>query len=180
MWRSCGHLCVCARCFHRTKNCVAKLTPWKSATTPDFKRFLKRSGRCWRLQFLIKKRSDFTPGSKRGPGPLNRAILNVNNRKHISYRLFTQILALRKEAFSAILFLLSIRGKFLQIDTSTKVFGPRKVCSAPGASGPDNLEKRTCGIRRWGIVFAASRSAGRDGAGTLRAAALLAVLAVKE
>jgi hypothetical protein len=35
-------------------------------------------------------------------------------------------------------------------------------------------------IRRRGIVFAASQCAGRDEAGTLRAAALLAVLVVKE
>jgi hypothetical protein len=87
---------------------------------------------------------------------------------------------LRKLVDSAILLGLSIRRKFLEIDTSTKVFGPRKMCSAPGASRPGNLEKRTCGIRRRGIVFAASRCAGRDEAGTLRAAALLAVLAVKE
>src|SRR5882724_6774461 len=35
------------------------------------------------------------------------------------------------------------------------------------------LEKRTCGFFRRGIVFAASRCAGRDEAGTLRAAALI-------
>ena len=57
---------------------------------------------------------------------------------------------LRKLVDSAILLGLSIRRKFLEIDTSTKVFRPRKMCSAPGASRPGNLEKRTCGIRPQG------------------------------
>ena len=73
-----------------------KLMRWKSATTPDFKRFSKPSGRCWRLRFLRKNPLDFTPPSNCRRSPASPAVTNVNNRKQISYLPQGQLFGLEK------------------------------------------------------------------------------------
>ncbi len=86
---------------------------------------------------------------------------------------------MRKLPPSAIILRLSIRRKFLQSTSSDSHWSTSTRTSKPAFSFRARserlqlLEKRTCGFFRRGIVFAASRCAGRDEAGTLRAAALI-------
>ena len=76
---------------------------------------------------------------------------------------------MRKRAISAILFLLSIRRKLLQIDTSTREYKLKVLALRQEPEGLAAWRNEAAKLRRRGIVFAASRCAGRDGAGTLRA-----------
>ena len=143
--------------------------------------FLKRCGSCWLLPGLRKKALDSTPSPQFRQSPVSSANVNVNDRKHIPYRLFAQMFGVEKRGlFRYTLAVVDSRKHSLEVDTSTTVFRPENRALRQEHRGLETWRNQPAGICRRGIVFAASRCAGRDGAGTLRAAALLAVPVVKE
>src|SRR5437588_4908127 len=169
MWRSCARSCDFAKCFRRTKIYGEKSTLWKSVMTQGFKQFSRPFARCWRLRFPRKKRSDFTPKFKPLESQTGLSNLNVSIRKHVIYRRSNPVSRLEKTSqFRYTLWVVDSQKN----PTDRHVhhgYSDLAVALRARSARPGSLEKRTCEIFRRGTVFAASRCAGRDGAGTLRA-----------
>jgi hypothetical protein len=149
--------------------------------TPDCKRFLKPFGGCWKRRFRRRKRSDFTPKSSRQQSLANLAEVNVNDRKQVIYK--HPACTEKVEKASQLSYTVCVVDS-QKIPTNRHVHqgiqAQKSVLRAREHRGLETWRNEPAEYRRRGIVFAASRCAGRDGAGTLRAAALLAVPAVKE
>ncbi len=116
----------------------------------------------------MKKRWDFTPKRLRRQSSQSRINLSVNNRKQVRYQSFEQISDLENAAnFSYTLFVVDSQktptNRHVHQAIQHSHCAPRQEpeCCKPGETNLRNFRRR-------GIVFATSRSAGRDGAGTLR------------
>jgi hypothetical protein len=128
-----------------------------------------------------RKRSDFTPQSGRRQSPTNQPEVNVNDRKQVIYKYRASTEKVEKTGQVSYTVCCCRFAENSYKSTRPPRYSDLEKC-APRQEhrGLETWRNEPALIRRRGIVFAASRCAGRDGAGTLRAAALLAVLAVKE